>query len=295
MGLKNIYIARHGYRMNWLPPPHPPNPTGIDSDPPLAPHGVEQAKELAAYIKELPKDTRPQFILSSPFYRCVETGEPISQALDIPIVLERGVGEFYKIGRGTVPEPANYDRLNKFFAHLADAKVWDRDNTLGVIPSLSGESETDIIERCQRFWKQFLSKFETMFPEIENILIISHAATKIALGMTLMGFDSVLKSIDDKGTILRAGACSLDQYVKSGDKWENVMNGNCEFLSNGEEMNWNFHFQFEAGSDEDIKARKLEAEHKFEELEVFKQEMAAKAKAAEEKIAAEDAETEVST
>lgn len=292
MVLKNIYIARHGYRMNWLPPPHPPNPTGIDSDPPLAPHGVEQAKELAKYIGSLEND-KPQFILSSPFYRCVETAEPISEELNIPIVLERGVGEWYKVGRGIVPEPANYDRLNKFFNHLASAEVWDRDNTVGVIPSLQGESEEDIMKRCQKFWQLFIPKFEAMYPDIENVLIVSHAATKIALGMSLLGFDNVLQSIDDKGTILRAGACSLDKYTRTPeDKWQIIMNGNCEFLSQGEEMNWNFHFQFEAGSDEDIKARKLEAEQKFEELEVFKQEMAQKAK--EQELNNSGDETEVS-
>lgn len=92
MTLTNIYVARHGYRANWLPPPHPPNPTGVDSDPPLAVHGVAQANELAAYLAAQP--VRPQLILLSPFYRCVQTAEPIAEALDVPIVLERGVGEW---------------------------------------------------------------------------------------------------------------------------------------------------------------------------------------------------------
>ncbi|EGV62470.1 transcription factor TFIIIC, tau55 subunit [Yamadazyma tenuis ATCC 10573] len=260
MALKHIYIARHGYRMNWLPPPHPPNPTGIDSDPPLAPHGVDQAKELAEYIASLPHNQQPQFILSSPFYRCVETGEPISKALDIPIVLERGVGEWYKVGRGVIPEPANYDALSKFFSHLSNADEWDRDKTVGVVPSLTGETETDIFARCKFFWSKFFSVFESKYPHIENILIITHAATKIALGMSLMGFNDVFEYLDKDETVLRAGACSLDKYQKVGETWELKMNGNCEFLSQGEEMNWDFHSGFEAGSDEDIKARRLAAE-----------------------------------
>lgn len=261
MPLKSIYIARHGYRMNWLPPPHPPNPTGIDSDPPLAPHGVDQAKELGKYIGSLPEQDKPQFILSSPFYRCVETAEPVSEALDIPICLERGVGEWYKKSRDTVPEPADYERLNKFFPHLSNAEVWHRDNTLGVIPNLQGETEDEIIQRAKQFWQKVIPIFESKFPEVETILIISHAATKIALGMSLLGFDNVFQSIDDNGTTLRAGACSLDKYVREGtDKWNIVMNGNCSFLTQGEEMNWNFHYKFEAGSDEDIKARKQAAE-----------------------------------
>lgn len=265
MVLKTIYIVRHGYRLNWLPPPHAPNPTGIDSDPPLAPHGVEQAKELAAYISSFPKSQQPQFILSSPFYRCVETSEPICQALDIQIVLERGVGEWYHIGRGIIPEPANYDTLNKFFKHLLSEQEWHRDETIGVIPSLGGESELDIFDRCKLFWTKFIPIFEAKYPHIENILIVSHAATKIALGMSLLGFNSVYDYLDDNKTILRAGTCSLDKYTKT-DKWQLEINGDCSFLTKGEEMNWNFHNGFEVRSDDDIKAKELEAEFEQREL-----------------------------
>lgn len=260
MTLKTIYIARHGYRANWLPPPHPPNPTGIDSDPPLAPHGVDQAKQLAAYITSLPDSTKPQFILTSPFYRCVETGQPVAEMLDLPIVLERGIGEWYKKNRDIIPEPANYNLLQKFFKNLSNEQTWDRDNTVGVIPSLTGEDEDDIFQRCKLFWSKFIPIFESKFPEIERILIISHAATKIALGMSLLGFKNVFEYIDDDENTIRAGACSLDKFDLTENKnWKLYMNGNCEFLTEGEEMNWNFHSGFEAGSDEDIKARQEEA------------------------------------
>lgn len=264
MTLETIYIARHGYRANWLPPPHPPNPTGIDSDPPLAPHGIDQAKQLAGYLNSLPANEQPQFILSSPFYRCVQTSEPICDMLSVPLVLERGVGEWYKKNRGVVPEPANYDVLKPFFPCLQDAKVWDRDSTVGVIPSLDGESEADIFARTVKFWKEFIPVFESKYPDITRILIVTHAATKIALGMSLLKLNNVFESIDNNNTFLRAGACSLDKYEKGTQDWSIKMNGNCEFLLDGEEMNWNFHSSFEAGSDEDIKARQEEAKRKAE-------------------------------
>lgn len=264
MTLKTIYIARHGYRANWLPPPHPPNPTGIDSDPPLASHGIDQAKQLAGYLNSLPAKEQPQFILSSPFYRCVQTSEPICDMLSVPLVLERGVGEWYKKDRGIVPEPANYDVLKPFFSCLRDASEWDRDSTVGVIPSLDGESEEDIFARSVQFWKEFIPVFEAKYPEITTILIVTHAATKIALGMSLLKFHNVYEAIDNDNTVLRAGACSLDKYERGGDDWSIKMNGNCEFLLDGEEMNWNFHSAFEAGSDEDIKARREEAKRKAE-------------------------------
>ena len=273
MVLKNIYIARHGYRANWLPLPHPPNPTGIDSDPPLAPHGVEQAKQLAGYLTSLPTQDRPQFILTSPFYRCVETGKPIAEMLQLKIVLERGVGEWYKKGRSVIPAPANYDTLEQFFnGVLATEEFWHRDDTIGVVPDLSGETEEAIFARANLFWSKFIPIFEKRFPDITNILIISHAATKIALGLALLNLSGVRAYIDDDKDILRAGACSLDKFIRDGNKWNLVMNGNCEFLTHGEEMNWTFHSAFEAGSDEDIKARKalelkkLKAEKKQESI-----------------------------
>ncbi|ODV79063.1 transcription factor TFIIIC, tau55 subunit [Suhomyces tanzawaensis NRRL Y-17324] len=274
MALKRIYISRHGYRANWLPEPHPPNPTGIDSDPPLAPHGVDQAKQLAAYLTSLPDNEKPQFILSSPFYRCVETGRPIAEMLSLSIALERGVGEWYKKNRKIIPEPADYNRLRSFFNNvLVEESFWPRDDTVGVIPNLSGESEEEIFQRAEEFWVKFIPVFESRFPEFENVLIITHAATKIALGLSLLKLKGVRDYLDDNKTTLRAGACSLDLYRRAGLNWELKMNGNCDFLTEGEEMNWNFHSGFEAGSDEDIKARKEEERKK----KLKKQELAEKA------------------
>jgi len=264
MTLKRIYIARHGYRANWLPPPHPPNPTGIHSDPPLAPHGVDQAKQLAAFLTSLPSLEQPQFILSSPFYRCVETAKPIAEMLSLKVALERGVGEWYRKNRRVIPLPADYDDLSKFFPEILVTKdQWHRDNTLNVIPSPDGETVPEIFERGKKFWKQLFSLLEKKHPEIENILIITHAATKIALGTSLLGLKDVSDYIDDNMTTLRAGACSLDKYVlNDSGKWEIKMNGETKFLTDGEEMHWDFSSTWEAGSDEDIAHRKREAEKK---------------------------------
>ena len=79
------------------------------------------------------------------------------------------------------------------------------------------------------------------------MLIVTHAATKIALGSALLQLKSVTDVIDDNQTVLRAGACSLSKFVRDGEdktndtiQWKIVMNGNCEFLTQGEEMNWDF-------------------------------------------------------
>ncbi|KAM9899938.1 hypothetical protein OXX79_005433 [Metschnikowia pulcherrima] len=256
MTLSTIYVARHGYRSNWLPPPHPPNPTGIDSDPVLAPHGVDQAVELSHHIGKLPEEEKPQFIVSSPFYRCVETAQPTARVLGLKVAVDRGVGEWFKTDRGVVPRPAGYDQLGEFFPEvIANAEIWDGS---GVVPSESGETSDDIFARCQRFWAEFLPSFEKQYPAVSSILIVTHAATKIALGMSLLDHQSVNDEITFNGekTKIRAGACSIDKFVREQDSWTLKENGRTDFLKDGEEMNWNFDVKFEAGSDEDIKARK---------------------------------------
>lgn len=276
MTLKTIYIARHGYRSNWLPTPpaHPEPPTGVNSDVPLAAHGIDQAKELAHYLVSI--DNQPQMIVSSPLYRCLQTSEPIADLLDLPIYIDRGLGEWYKPDRDVIPEPASFDILNNFFAGKLKSD-WPH----SVIPSNKGETETDIFNRCKNFWPIFVRELEERFPDVETVLLVTHAATKIALGMNLLKFDNVRECIDEEGNVIRSASCSLDKYevLENEDEededessntdfnqrvWKLTMNGNTEFLSSGEEMHWDFKFGFEAGSDADIKARENQQQSKQE-------------------------------
>lgn len=259
MTLKTIYIARHGYRSNWLPQgPYPPPPTGVDSDVPLAPHGVDQAHQLADYISTLKE--KPQVIFSSPFYRCLETSEPTKKKLDLPLYVDNGVGEWYRPDREIIPRPAPYSALNKLFNGMITSE-WDP----SITPSSKGETKEQIFERCNQFWEVFVPRVEKAFPDVECILIVTHAATKAALGMNLLGFPNAIVPIDDEGTVIRNGSCSIDKFelVKDdaetfyGKEWKLSMNGNTDFLDKGEEMNWDFRNGFEAGSDADIRARKI--------------------------------------
>ena len=255
MTLRTIYIARHGYRSNWIPPPHPPNPTEIDSDHVLAPHGEDQARELAQHVVSLAE--KPQFLVSSPFYRCVQTFAPLAAKLGVKIAIDRGVGEWFKRDRGVVPIPASYDTLGQFFANVigSDA-LWDGS---GVVPSAEGENEADVFARCGAFWNAFMPKFEAEYPDVSTVIIVTHAAIKIALGMQLLQKLSVHDDVEFDGqrTKLRAGACSLDKYTYEDGVWTLRENGRTDFLADGEEMDWNFDAKFEAGSDDDIRARLL--------------------------------------
>lgn len=265
MPLKNIYIVRHGYRSNWLPVEQQvPPPTGIDSDPCLAPHGVDQAMELSEFIvngltaKNLPV---PQAIFSSPFYRCVETINPTADKLGLKIHLERGVGEWFKPDRPTIPIPADHKVLNTYFGNVPEPMEWDWTT---LVPSVNGETESEIFERCKQFWPLFIAKFESMYPDVETVIFVTHAATKIALGMSLMGYKSNFDFLTDKDggdsmtTRIGGSTCSVDYYnLHESGNWRMLINSETGFLTHGAEMNWHFATsQFEAGSKEDVEYRK---------------------------------------
>lgn len=261
MAIETIYIARHGYRSNWLPHgPYPPPPTGVENDVPLAEHGLEQAEELGKYMLNEIK-VKPEILFSSPFYRCLQTIKPTKQNLDLPLYVDRGLGEWFKPDRGEISIPVANNVITKFFPNLIEVD-WEDTN----IPSAKGETEEDIFKRCHEFWPIFIKHVEERFPEVKTIMLITHAATKAALGSNLLKHTNAIQPIDKEGNLIRNGSCSLDRYncVKNNDSesfydrdWSITMNGNTSFLNKGEEMNWDFKNKFEAGSDADIKARKL--------------------------------------
>ena len=271
MTLKTIYIIRHGYRSNWLPENEQlPILTGVDSDPQLAPHGVEQSKQLAKFISgEL--SPKPELLFSSPMYRCVQTVNPTALALDLDIFIEFGIGEWFKRNRGQIPRPLEARDMKKYFSRVSER--WDSHT---MTPSQEGETEEEIFKRCAEFWPKFIPKVEQRFPNVECILLLGYAASKITLGMTLMGYKNnrdYLKAEDNgdgKTTRIQAGTCSLDQYKldESTGKWHLKINGETSYLQNGTEMNWDYSTsKFVAGSDEDIAYRRKLAEQKKKEEE----------------------------
>lgn len=286
MAIKTIYLLRHGYRSNWMPEPHPVSPTGIEADVLLAQHGLEQAEELSEYITSDSCKLKPELIVCSPFIRCIETIRPTAQKLNLEIIIERGIGEWFKkercvettvidgVEQKTVPLPAELPKLQEVFAndHLNMNKYWKT-----LVPNIKGESQEEIQQRAHKVLPLLIAKLEEEYPEIETILLCTHAATKIALGMAILGYDSLTALFPDveegQYNHIRAGSCSLDKFsiplesdASFYDRnWVMTMNGNTSFLNKGEEMHWDFRNGFEAGSDADVKYRqeiaKLESKH----------------------------------
>jgi len=67
--------------------------------------------------------------------------------------------------------------------------------------------------------------------QIKSILLVGHAASLTAGVRAVLG---------NRSTAVNCGTCSLSKFVREGGRWERRLNGDCSFLSGGEENNWAF-------------------------------------------------------
>ncbi|GJN91904.1 hypothetical protein Rhopal_004929-T1 [Rhodotorula paludigena] len=265
MVLESVYICRHGFRLSWETSVWS-SPTGIPRDPPLSAHGVDQAKELARFLKqelgvESAEDARKQGIvlLSSPLYRCVQTATPTAEALGVPIFIEPGIGEWYlPVRRGLHPELATASFLSRFFPLVSTTDPSSPDSagwTPLLTPPRTGESMRAVHARARTLWTAHLvSALEAR--GAKKIVLFSHAATCIALVRALAGDLEDLAGAgggeagegwdEEKRRKVRAATCSVSKFVREGrgaggeGSWKWEWDGRTDFLSRGEERHWDF-------------------------------------------------------
>jgi len=200
MTLVNFYIVRHGYRSDWeTNGPESNSPTGLPRDPQLSAFGEVQAREVANYFKSLPEDQRPTAIFSSPSYRCLQTSKPVAIALGVPIYVEHGISEWYppvKPGEELHPLQPSARALKAYFPEIDDS--W---SSVVYPPSRGGEDSAALYDRVAGFLTVFVPEVQRRFSAVhKRVLLVSHAATVIALTCELVG---------DRGLKFRARCCSL--------------------------------------------------------------------------------------
>ncbi|KAF3933538.1 hypothetical protein ABW19_dt0200548 [Dactylella cylindrospora] len=267
--LETIYIVRHGFRSNWVVSNDGnynatiKSPTGIPSDPPLTSYGVDQARQLGVHLASL--DVKPQEIYSSPYYRCLQTSEPIAKELGLGIAgIEGGIAEWFGTAPFDHPLPATADLLKTFFPNL------DASYVPIITPARRGETMAQVHDRAAYALTRLIDYIDTNKPDVKAVVLVSHAATVIAAGRALVG---------DEEMDVGAGTCSCSVYKRkdlsskpswvdvNGDPvpgtgtldlseisvpvllwrgdgvmggWTCEVNGDCSFLSGGEERNWRF-------------------------------------------------------
>ncbi|KAG8695583.1 hypothetical protein FRC08_007687 [Ceratobasidium sp. 394] len=231
--VETIYIARHGFRLSWITN-NWTSPTGLAKDPPLASYGIEQAVLLAKHLASLPEEKRPTLLFSSPYYRCLQTTQPIAEILSLPIHVEHGLSEWYsqvEPGTGLHPRPATAQALQQYFS-LIDTS-WESI----YLPDRRGETIEGVHARCDDTLRALVSRIE-QHPTLKvhkNILLVSHAAPIIALVRSLVG---------DKHLPLRVGTCTLSTLNRvgvEGFQWEaEGVLARGDFMPNGVERDWGF-------------------------------------------------------
>ncbi|KAK3082584.1 C6 zinc cluster transcription factor-like protein, partial [Teratosphaeriaceae sp. CCFEE 6253] len=102
-------------------------------------YGTQQAKQLATHLLQV--DPPVDLIYSSPFYRCLQTLAPFTDAIvaqkgdgKVKVITEPGVGEFYGKARFDHPSPASLEVLHTHFPHLQAER-----ETI-IVPSTKGET-----------------------------------------------------------------------------------------------------------------------------------------------------------
>jgi len=233
--INTIYVARHGFRLSWITQIWK-SETGLPRDPPLAAYGHSQAQELAEYFLSLREGERPTAIFSSPYYRCLQTSKPISNALKVPIFVEHGLSEWYspvQPGTGLHPRPYPATELQSYFSEIDPS--WKSI----FYPSRKGENVEQCHDRAEDLLKALVPEVERRFQDRHRrILLVSHAATIIAVNHALLA---------NRAMPMRIGCCSLSEFKRKAidggsiiGGWDLVRLADGGHMKEGASRDWGF-------------------------------------------------------
>lgn len=156
-------------------------------------------------------------------------------ALGIPIYVEHGIAEWYSPvvpGTGLHPRPGSASSLQAYFSEIDPSwyTVW--------YPSRKGEDVEEIHARIDGFLGVFIPEIKRRYVgKHSRILLVSHAATVIALARTLLG---------TKDLPLRVGCCSLSEFTctsntgRGGPSWTATRLADGSHLKEGASRDWGF-------------------------------------------------------
>lgn len=183
--------------------------------------------------------------------RCLQTAQPISQALNVPIFVEHGMfngkimllpliccmsaglSEWYSHaaeGTGLHPRPGSAKSLQAYFPEIDD--TWSS----VFYPPRTGEDVTEVHDRASAFLGALIPETERRFSP-NRVLLVSHAATIITLIRDLAG---------NRDLPVRVGCCSLTKATRKADAagvagaWNLELVADGAHLSGGASRDWGF-------------------------------------------------------
>ncbi|KAL2851523.1 histidine phosphatase superfamily [Aspergillus pseudoustus] len=218
MPLDTIYLVRHGNRNNWtidltknIYIPEFPTPTGNPADPTLNASGVKQSHELAVHISGDSFAPKPALVYSSPFYRCLQTIQPVVEELnrrrgddrsgnksDLGVRVENGLGEWFGGLPFHAPQPSPSTSLVTQFPTCLTADPATHHQSF-ITPPSHGETLPQLHDRVAATLSAIIAQADAEINTVEAklapnvprtskaILISTHAAPMIAMGRALTG------------------------------------------------------------------------------------------------------------
>jgi len=175
-----------------------------DVDVPLSDLGFEQAEAAGRWFAALPKDERPEIVLSSPYVRARQTAEAICNAGALAAgpsrtiiderLREREFGIFDRLTtvgiRERFPEEAAHRRrLGKFYHRPPGGESW-----ADVILRLRSMLNTINLHYCDR-----------------RVMVVCHQVVVLCFRYILEELDEAeILSIDKQADVLNCGICAYD-------------------------------------------------------------------------------------
>ena len=189
---KTVWIARHGHRFDFA---YPEWFLTADRryDPALSDEGFVQVQQLANRLKQEPIN----HLFCSPFLRAIQTAHPISQLLDLPLKIERGLGEWLNPDWMTeYPQTSPLEELIQKYSI-------DQPYSSRLIPTYP-ESESAMMQRMAIIADQLVTEFSG------NLLLVGHGATVGGITAGLMG----------ENLIWQAPLACLTKIVYVKNRWK---------------------------------------------------------------------------
>lgn len=202
MTAKTVWIARHGHRFDFAFPEWF-NTAPRRYDPPLSDEGFQQVQRLATRLKPEPID----HIFCSPFLRAIQTAAPIAQLLNLPLKIERGLGEW--LNPDWMTEYPQTEPLES----LIEKYLIDTHYSSRLIPAYP-ESEAMMMQRMAQIAQLLMDEFSG------NLLLVGHGATVAGVTAGLIG----------ENLILQAPLGCLNQLIRTENQWKVLLKADISHL-----------------------------------------------------------------